>query len=271
MIAYKEQENFMEKSPIENENIIKNEEEEDDENEDIIFEYDDYKSLKYGEKMRYIVNYYYINDDDLIKISSSIICDLINGFMKDLKSALSAMKILLEKNFVIEYNDTISSIIINSLIFNELFDDVEYLIINYIFPNYDCLSMDMIELFNSKIFDDKLFMNSKIINLIAKLIRFSNYQYPLEAFESLLQKYDVMSFDEKNALCELCCSLILFQKEAIFIMMKYKDNIISFIFETIQTKLISGLFIISSFGNVINFADDFMSDLIDKIQNEFDD
>lgn len=206
MIDYKQEDNFKMRFFIDialcdqNEKLDENDEyDENDDNEDLFFDYDIYESLEtYGEKMRYISNYYSISYDDFKKISPTIINDLKNGFKDDLKNTLSAIRILLKNDFPLQFDESISIEIINIIDYEILFKDIQYIILNYIFNNIDKISSNIMDLFNSKIFDKVLCTNAQILKLAAKLIRIHNYQYPLDLFDEIFGKYETMAFKEKN-------------------------------------------------------------------------
>lgn len=264
MIDYKQDCNFRKRFFMDEDD----EYDENDDNEDLIFDYEIYAFLETGgEKMRYITNYNNILYDDFNEIAPTILNDIKNGLNDDIKNSLSAMKVLLKNGFPLQFDESISIEIINTLDNEEIFKDIQYIIMNYIIHNIDKVSSEIMILLNSKIFDMQICTNSKILKLASKLVRFYNYQYPLELFDEIFGKYEMMSFDEKKSLFELCFSMILSNKDAIRILIKYSNFVVDFTYEVVETKPLIGLFIISSLDCYIHFNNDFINEILEKIKS----
>ena len=240
-----------------------------DDSENICYNFDSqiYNALtQYGEKMRYICTYNLITDDDIEKINRTIKNDIYNGLTEDPKNALFAMIILLKYDVYVPLDEIISKKIIQLLQFDELIEYCDYLICNILSKNPENFKQ-IKQLIIENTIDQLYKANSKIISFWIKLINFYNFEIPLDLFNSFFYNFTTFDFNQKKSFIDLSCSLLMKNRNAIAIFIEYGDSIENFLLENIDICPDQIIFLISTLEPSINFTDEFLLEINEKINS----
>lgn len=151
-----------------------------------------------AEKIRYIAIFTNINETDLHLLTKSIDYYLSIGFVEDFKYASIALCNLIQLNVPIHINEDICTSFIEKIEPDSMFETYQFLIFNFFLQNNSKIPKKILDLLTDKILVDKNGMNPQMMKFTSKLIKYFNFQIPIDFFEYIIHNVDDFSFIEKK-------------------------------------------------------------------------